>query len=60
MDTLTKERTETKKRVAALNAETKLERLKKEVTNHEREIVVLKRPSIIDWIRKLLGKGGNQ
>jgi len=58
MNTLTKERTETKRRVAKLKRETKFEKLRKEVITHERELVEIKRPSIIEWIKKLFGKGG--
>ena len=53
-----KEKAETKKRVAKLKEQTKLERLRKEVTNHERELIAIKRPSIIDWLKRIFKKGG--
>ena len=55
-EALTKERAETKKRVAKLKAKTKHEQLRKEATTCERELTELKRPNIfkqfIDWIRR--------
>ena len=56
---LVRERVETKKRVAILKEQTKLERLRKEVIECERELTTIKRPSIIEWIRQLFRKGGN-
>jgi len=55
---LTKEKAETKNRVKKLKEQTKLERLRKEESECERELTELKRPSIIDWIRRLFKKGG--
>lgn len=55
---LTKEKAETKKRVALLKTETGLEKLRKEVSEREYELVILKRPSIFGWIKKLFKKGG--
>lgn len=58
MDVLTKERVETKKRVAALKEQTKLERLQKEEIDNERELVVLRRSSLLELITGLFKKGG--
>lgn len=54
---LVKERAETKERIAALKAETKLEKLRKEELECSHELVILKRPSILEWLRKLFKKG---
>jgi len=51
---LTRERAETKKRVAKLNSKTKLEELRKEELECERELTKLSRPSIWEWIKQLL------
>lgn len=50
---LTRERAETKRRVAKLNSETKLEELRKEELDCERELTELSRPSIWEWIKNL-------
>ena len=55
---LVKEKAETKKRVAKLKEQTKLEQLRKEVTDLEYDLVTITRPSIIDWIRRIFKKGG--
>ena len=52
-DVLTKERAETNKRVAKLNKQTKLEKLRKEELECRRELTELSRPSIWEWIKKL-------
>ena len=54
-DVLTKERAETNKRIAKLNKQTKLEKLRKEETECKRELTELSRPSIWEWIKKLFG-----
>ena len=60
MTKLNKEKAETKERIAKLKEQTKLEKLRKEVTNQERELIAIKRPSIFDWLKKALRlkKGG--
>jgi len=58
MTKLNKEKAETKERIAKLKEQTKLERLRKEVTNHERELIAIKRPSIFDWLKRIFKKGG--
>ena len=58
MNTLAKEKVTAKEHITKLKEQTKLERLRKEVITHERELVEIKRPSIIEWIKKLFGKGG--
>ncbi len=50
---LNKERAETSKRVAKLNKQTELEKLRKEELECKRELTVLSRPSIWDWIKQL-------
>jgi len=42
---LSKEKAETKKRVALLKEQTKLEKLRKEAIDREKELLELKRPS---------------
>ena len=58
VDALAKERVETDKRITALKSETELELLQKEAIDCERELATLKRPSIIEWIKRLFGIRG--
>ena len=57
-EALTKESTEAKARIAKLKEKTKLEQLHKEAIKCEHELTELRRPSIVDWIKKLFIKGG--
>ena len=57
---LTKETTETKKRVAVLSEETRLEQLRKDELDLKRELLKLERPSLIELIKRLFRKGGNK
>ena len=60
VDALSREKVETGKRVAALKEETECELLQKEKRDLERDLVLLKRPSIFEWIKRLFRKGGKR
>ena len=58
MSVLAEEKAKTKERMAILRAATKLEKLQKEATDCERDLVTLQRPSIFTWLGNLFKKGG--
>ena len=51
---------EAEKRIKVLKEETRLEGLRKEELDLERELYELTRPSIFQWIIGLFKKGGNK